>query len=139
MRTTLTFKSLKDTTPKEYISRFVFGGLVTVFAGMIADRYGPVIGGLFLAFPGIFPASISLVEKHKRLREEKEGKIGIRSAGGEASVEAAGASIGALGLVAFAISLWLRLPSHGLASTLLIASVAWALLSLTVWWVRERL
>jgi hypothetical protein len=139
MRTTLTFKSLKDTTPKEYISRFVFGGLVTVFAGMIADRYGPVIGGLFLAFPGIFPASISLVEKHKRLREEKEGKIGIRPAGGEASVEAAGASIGALGLVAFAISLWLRLPSHGLASTLLIASVAWALLSLTVWWVRERL
>jgi hypothetical protein len=139
MRTTLTFKSLKDTTPKEYISRFVFGGLVTVFAGMIADHYGPVIGGLFLAFPGIFPASISLVEKHKRLREEKEGKVGIRSARGEASVEAAGASIGALGLVAFAITLWLRFPSHGLASTLLIASVAWALLSLTVWWVRERL
>jgi hypothetical protein len=112
---------------------------VAVIAGMIADRYGPVIGGLFLAFPGIFPASISLVEKHKRLREEKEGKVGTRSARGEASVEAAGASIGALGLAAFAITLWLRLSSHGLASTLLAAVSAWAVISAVVWWGRERI
>ena len=55
MRLQLRFDSLKQTKPTEYVSRFVFGGLVTVLAGLVADHFGPVIGGLFLAFPGIFP------------------------------------------------------------------------------------
>jgi hypothetical protein len=56
MRLKLRFQSFKQTKPQEYVSRFVFGGTVTVLAGLIADRFGPVVGGLFLAFPGIFPA-----------------------------------------------------------------------------------
>ena len=36
---------------------FFFGGLITAVAGVIAQRFGPIIGGLFLAFPAIFPAS----------------------------------------------------------------------------------
>jgi hypothetical protein len=32
--------------------------------GLIAARFGPVVGGLFLAFPAIFPASATLIEKH---------------------------------------------------------------------------
>ena len=35
----------------------------SAIAGMIAKRYGAEIGGLFLAFPAIFPASASLIEK----------------------------------------------------------------------------
>jgi hypothetical protein len=58
--------------------------VVTVLAGFVADHYGPVLGGLFLAFPGIFPASVSLVENHKMLREKAEGKVGIWSARGQA-------------------------------------------------------
>jgi hypothetical protein len=65
MRVKLKFDSLKQTKPTEYMSRFVFGGAVTVLAGFVADHYGPALGGLFLAFPGIFPAGVSLVEKHK--------------------------------------------------------------------------
>jgi hypothetical protein len=54
----------------EYAVRFIFGGLITVAAGLIAKRFGPTVGGLFLAFPAIFPASATLVDKP---REGKEG------------------------------------------------------------------
>jgi len=90
MRLHLQFQSLRETTPMEYAKRFLFGGIVTLTATLIADHYGPIIGGLFLAFPGIFPGGISLVEKHKIERERDAGKQGIRSARGEAAVEATG-------------------------------------------------
>ena len=105
MRIRLTFASLKETSPREYLTRFLFGGAVTVLAGLIADRYGPVFGGLFLAFPGIFPAGVSLVQKHKESREKEAGKVGTQAAAGEASAEATGASDGTLGLIAFAVVL----------------------------------
>ena len=138
MRLRLTFDSLKQTKALEYVSRFVFGGVVTVLAGWVADRYGPVVGGLFLAFPGIFPAGVSLVEKHKRVREEAEGKVGTWSARGEASVEAAGASAGAVGLMGFAGVLWWGIPTHRLLPMLVTAGLAWLGVSWMCWWVRER-
>jgi hypothetical protein len=139
MRLRLRFDSLRETTPMEYARHFVAGGLVTVAASLIAQRYGPVIGGLFLAFPGIFPPSISLVAKHKREREAAQGFVGARAARGEASVEAAGASAGAAGLGAFGLVLWKGLPGHPLALVLLVAVVAWALVSYSMWWLREKM
>jgi hypothetical protein len=56
--------ALGQTRWYEYLVRFVLGGAMTVVAGLIAARFGPVIGGLFLAFPAIFPASATLIEKH---------------------------------------------------------------------------
>ena len=53
---------------------------MTVVAGLIAARFGPVIGGLFLAFPAIFPASATLIEKHVRERKEKAGLPGAAAA-----------------------------------------------------------
>jgi hypothetical protein len=55
MRLNLKFDSLKETKPTEYASRFLFGGLVTVFAGLIADRYGPVVVAYSWLFRGSFP------------------------------------------------------------------------------------
>jgi len=46
----------------EYAIRFLFGGLITAVAGIVAKQFGPGIGGLFLAFPAIFPAS-AIAEK----------------------------------------------------------------------------
>ena len=136
----LQFESLHETTPMEYAKRFLFGGAVTVIATLIADHYGPVIGGLFLAFPGIFPGGISLVEKHKIERETDAGKQGIRSARGEAAVEATGASIGALGLAAFALTLWKGLASgHALIPVLICAGAAWTATSWAGWWFREKM
>src|SRR3984957_16087318 len=64
-RVQLNLPSLKETKPHEYAVRFLFGGLCTVLAGLIAERFGPGIGGLFLAFPAIFPAGTSLIESHE--------------------------------------------------------------------------
>src|ERR1700704_6414002 len=64
---------LKQTKWHEYALRFAAGGIITVIAGMIARKWGPGIGGLFLAFPAIFPASATLIEKHERQRKQEKG------------------------------------------------------------------
>ena len=139
MRVKLQTTSLKETKAVEYAKRFVFGGAVTVVASLIDRHWGPVVGGLFLAFPGIFPPSASLVERHKVKREQDEGKRGVWSGRGQASVEAAGASAGALGLMAFAGVLWWGLPRHGAMASLLLALAAWSVVSASAWWVRDRM
>jgi Protein of unknown function (DUF3147) len=60
----------------EYLVRFAFGGTITALAGLVAKRYGPGIGGLFLAFPAIFPATATLLDKHERQKKERAGKGG---------------------------------------------------------------
>jgi hypothetical protein len=57
----------------EFLLRFVLGGAVTSTAGILAKKFGPSFGGLFLAFPAILAASATLVEKHERRRKEKKG------------------------------------------------------------------
>ena len=79
---------MKNTKGYEYALRFVLGGLATVFTGLIASFYGPVTGGLFLAFPAIFCASITLVERHERQRKQKMGLGGTRR-GQEAAAQEA--------------------------------------------------
>ena len=139
MRLRLKFDSLKETTPTEYVSRFIFGGVVTVLAGFVADHYGPVLGGLFLAFPGIFPAGVTLVENHKTQREKAEGKLGTWSARGQAGVEATGASVGTLGLMGFAVVLWQGLPTHNFLPMVFTAGGTWIAVSWLFWWTRERM
>src|SRR6202030_3341219 len=65
----LNIQALHETHWYEYGSRFLFGGTATVITGLIARKFGPSVGGLFLAFPAIFPASASLVEKHERQKK----------------------------------------------------------------------
>ena len=62
---------LRKTKWHDYAARFLFGGLITAAAGLIAQRWGPGIGGLFLAFPAIFPASATLVETRKAEEEPR--------------------------------------------------------------------
>jgi hypothetical protein len=80
---------------------------MTVVAGLIAARFGPVIGGLFLAFPAIFPASATLIEKHVRERKEKAGLRGARRGKEAAALDAA--ALGSFGLTAFGLVIWLMI------------------------------
>jgi hypothetical protein len=130
---------LREGKPHEYLTRFLFGGAVTVVATLIARHYGPVIGGLFLAFPGIFAPGLSMTETHAIERKAKAGANGTLFARAEASVEAAGASAGALGLAAFALVLWKGLPTHSLALILPLAGAAWLCVSVLLWWLRKRI
>jgi hypothetical protein len=74
----LNLSALREARWYEYLIRFALGGAMTIIAGLIADHFGPIVGGLFLAFPAIFPASATLVEKHERERKEKIGLAGAR-------------------------------------------------------------
>jgi uncharacterized YccA/Bax inhibitor family protein len=138
MRLKLQTNSLRQTSPMEYTRRFVFGGMVTVIATLIANKWGPVIGGMFLAFPGIFPAGVSLVEEHKTERESKAGKRGVAVARAQASVQAAGASAGTWGLAGFGLVVWKESAIHPLPIMLVCAGLAWAVLSWTVWMLRDK-
>jgi hypothetical protein len=124
--------ALKESRWYEYMLRFVLGGLSTLVAGMIADVYGPVIGGLFLAFPAIFCASATLIEKHERKRKQERGLNGHRRGTDAAALDASGAAIGSIGLAAFALAVWLLGASYGFAS-LVTAAIVWILVSVVGW------
>jgi MFS family permease len=105
---------------------------MTVIAGLIAARFGPVIGGLFLAFPAIFPASTTLIEKHVRERKEKAGLRGTRRGKDAAALDAAGAVLGSFGLAAFGLVIWLIIvPSP--AWSLILAASAWFAVAISGW------
>ena len=122
----------------EYSLRFLFGGLISATAGIIAKKFGPEIGGLFLAFPAIFPASATLIEKHERERKARRGLKGTKRAAQAVSVAAAGASIGTIGLAAFALLVWKTIPNHSPWLVLLGATLVWMTLSVLLWQVRKR-
>jgi len=52
-----------------------FWGLITALAEL-SRRSWPRIGGLFLAFPAILPASATLIEKHER---DKKDSLGLKA------------------------------------------------------------
>lgn len=130
--------ALSQTTWHEYLLRFVAGGLITVVAGLVAGRWGPAIGGLFLAFPAIFPASATLIEKHQRKQKQIKGLHGVKRGMDVAAVDAMGASMGSLGLVAFAGVCWWGLPHYTPAVVLPLATLVWVIVSLSTWAIRKR-
>jgi Protein of unknown function (DUF3147) len=130
--------SLQETKVSEYAVRFFFGGACTVIVGLIAKRFGPGVGGLFLAFPAIFPAGASLIEQHEKRRKAKcgfDGRVRGRLA---ASIDAAGASLGTIGLMAFALVLWRLLPEHNASLMIFVATLMWASLSAGLWALRRK-
>ena len=137
MRVEANFASLKQTSLREHLVRFVLGGAVTVAAGLIAWRWGPVIGGLFLAFPAIFPAGVTLIETHEVQRKREIGHDGRRRGRQAAALDALGASFGAVGLAAFAVVLWRFLPGHNSWGALALALGAWVVVSGALWILRK--
>ena len=135
-RVELRLSSLRDSKPHEYAIRFFFGGLCTVVAGLVATRYGPGVGGLFLAFPAIFPASASLIESHEKERKKKVGADGTNRGRMAASLDSVGASLGSVGLLGFGLALWWLLKNFNSYFAVLGATLAWASISYTLWVLR---
>ena len=121
----------------EYALRFLFGGAITVGAGLIAKRWGPEVGGLFLAFPAIFPASATLIEKKEKEKKGKDGIDGTNRGRILAGIDAAGAVLGTVGLVAFALTVWIFLGDFPAWLVLLGATFAWALVAGVLWHLRK--
>jgi hypothetical protein len=125
--------SLKGTKLHEHALRFAFGGACTVLAGLIAQRYGPAVGGLFLAFPAIFPAGASLIVKHEEEKKQEIGSDGTRRGRILAGIDAKGAALGALALGVFALVVWRGLGSGGTAETIAVAGTAWVFAAAALW------
>ena len=118
----------------EYLIRFIFGGAITAIAGLIGSKFGPVVGGLFMAFPAIFPASA----KHQQARKEKIGLHGSRRGTYAAADDAMGATIGSLALISFALTCWLLFPRYPPGGVLAGATAVWVVMAVSIWMFRKR-
>jgi hypothetical protein len=109
---------------RSWLFRFVFGGAVAVAAGCVAELLGPGVGGLFLAFPSILPASLTLVKS-------QEGR--------DAACDGArGALLGSLGMLVFAICVWITARWQEPVFSLALALTAWIATSVGAWWLMFR-
>jgi len=70
---TVDFSALKQARWYQFALRFALGGAITAATGLVARHWGPVIGGLFLSFPAIFPASATLLERHQSRKKQQAG------------------------------------------------------------------
>jgi hypothetical protein len=139
MRIGIQTGSLRQTEWHEYAVRFVLGGAITVLAGLIAKKFGPAVGGLFLAFPAIFPAGATVIEKHERRKKEKYGLQGIQRGRKMAGVDGLGAAIGSVGLIVFALVTWRLLECGSVAIAPFLATLGWLGTSVGGWLLQKRL
>jgi hypothetical protein len=129
--------SLKRTQWHEYLTRFLLGGAVTVATGLIAKYFGPVVGGLFLAFPAIFPSAATLIEKHERDKKRRAGIPHTIRGRLAAALDARGAAMGTVALAAFGLVIWRLLPLHNAAVILTAALAVWLVVAIFIWYVRK--
>jgi hypothetical protein len=134
----ISLSSLKEGHWYEYLVRFVLGGAATAFTGMISSRFGPSVGGLFLALPAIFCASATLIQRHEERRKRQAGLRGQRRGQQAAALDAAGAALGSIGLLGFALAFTL-LAERRASMAFVIAVAAWAMISVVAWWVWRRI
>jgi hypothetical protein len=139
MQIKVDFSTLEQTKWHDYTVRFLFGGLITAVAGIIAKKFGPGIGGLFLAFPAIFPASATLIEKHEREKKKSLGLKGAARGRSAASLDAAGSAMGSIGLFVFAFVVWQFMLKDSVWIVLWGGTLLWLGASITVWKIRKAL
>ena len=138
MKIKVDISGLKSSKWYEFLLRFAFGGAVTAFAGLVAHRLGPAIGGLFLAFPAIVPATATLIRTREKEKKERAGLEGAERGREAAAIDVAGAAMGGFGLAAFSLICWLGLPSGPTALVLVGATVTWFIAAVSVWVIRQR-
>jgi len=139
MRIKIDSSALGRTRWYEFAVRFLFGGFITAATGIVARKFGPGVAGLFLAFPAIFPASATLIEKHEKQKKERAGMQGSLRGKKAAAIDAAGAAIGALGLLVFALLNQRFLVSYSSWLALTASTAVWLAVSLVLWHVRKRM
>ena len=133
------FAALKGIKLHEWAIRFVAGGAICVIAGLISNKYGPELGGLFLAFPAIFPAGASLVEAHEKQHKARIGHDGTMRGRQIAALDAFGAAMGCVGLVGFGVVFWLWAPHASSVLALVLATMVWLTLAVGVWLLRRKI
>jgi disulfide bond formation protein DsbB len=117
-------RELRGSNAKEYLIRFAFGAGVSAAAALITAVWGPRIGGTFLAFPAILPASLTLIERQRGTAE--------------ATSDAKGGQLGGLGLIAFGLVAWQLLPRLAPTLALFLALAAWCVVATGAYLILRR-
>jgi hypothetical protein len=110
--------------PRELGFRFLAGAITSIVAGAVTLAFGARVGGIFLAFPAILAASLTLIEEQEDSAEARE--------------DARGAVVGGCGMAAFAVvaAITFRHVPGGLA--IAAAAGAWLAVALggylAAWW-----
>lgn len=104
-------KRVREVGLRELGYRFLAGAVTSIAAGLITLAFGSRVGGIFLAFPAILAASLTLIEKEEDSVEARE--------------DARGAVIGGLALALFAVIAALTLGDLNPPIALLLATVGW--------------
>lgn len=115
---------LRETTASEWAVRFLFGGAVSALAGLVSQKYGPVVGGFFLSFPSILPATVTLLKRHHG-REI-------------AAQDTYGSVWGSLALIGFALVVLLTVGEWGVTS-LALATLVWFAIAISLWFLMNHL
>jgi hypothetical protein len=116
---------LREIRPRSMLIRFGFGATVSAVAGAVSTLYGARAGGVFLAFPAILLASLTLVAKEQNLRAARD--------------DARGAAVGSVGMVAFALVCALSAHAVGGLLALGAATLAWIFVSVGGYLLARRL
>ncbi len=103
--------SVRKVPFRDIALRFAFGAAISAIAGIVSIVFGSRVGGVFLAFPAILPATLTLIEKEDSTKDAEGDDVG--------------AILGAAALILFAVIGWRFFPRLGGAVTLVIATVAW--------------
>jgi small-conductance mechanosensitive channel len=116
---------VRQVKPRMLACRFLAGAATSVIAGIITLGFGARVGGVFLAFPAILAASLTLIEE--------------QNDSGEAREDSRGASLGGIAMAAFAAVGALAFGHLAGALVLLLATAAWlavAMLGYLLAWFR---
>jgi hypothetical protein len=114
---------LGKVAPREIAVRFAFGAAISIGAGVVGQTVGARFGGMFLAFPAILPAGLTLIEKKEGTRRAGRNAIGA-VLGGVALAVYAGVGEAAFGHLPGAVVLLLALGAWLAASAGLYALLA---------------
>jgi hypothetical protein len=111
---------VRELRGRDLFVRALFGASASAAAAGVTIAFGPRAGGIFLAFPAILAASVTLIEDEDTAAEARE--------------DARGAIVGAGALVAFAAIgavLFGVLPG---GIVLALAAATWSLIALGTYW-----
>jgi hypothetical protein len=113
------FDKVRDCDVRGLGIRFAFGFCVAIAVGLITEIAGDRLGGLFLAFPAILPAGLTLIAQ-----QESERK---------ARVDAGGAVIGGVALAFFGVVSWLSLGRIPVLWAEVLALVVWTAVAIGIY------
>lgn len=101
---------------RDYLVRFALGAAISVVAALIANATSARFGGLFLAFPAILPAGLTLTQDEQGTMAADRGALG--------------AILGGVSLVVFAIVAEAALGRLPAGAALVLALGGWLVAAL---------